>query len=47
MHICIYIYVLFQILFPYRLLHNIKYSSWCYKVVPCWLYILYIVVCVC
>ena len=32
--------------FPYRLLENIKYSSLCYIVGPCWLSILYIVVCV-
>ena len=27
-----YIYILFQILFPYRLLQNMKYSSLCYTV---------------
>ena len=29
------IYILFQILFPYRLLQNIEYSSLCYTVGPC------------
>ena len=37
---------LFQILFPYRLLQNIEYYSVCYTVGPCWLPILYTVVCV-
>ena len=32
-----YISILFQILFPYRLLQNIEYSSLCYTVAPCWL----------
>ena len=41
-----YIYILFQI-FPYRLLHNIKYSSLCYRVHPCWLSIFYVVVSLC
>ena len=39
--------ILFQILFPYRLLQNIEYSSLLYTVGPCWLSILYIVVCIC
>ena len=34
--IYIYINILLQILFPYRLLQNIKYSSLCYTVGPCW-----------
>ena len=42
----IYMYI-FQILFPYRLLQNIDYSSLCSRVGPCWLSILYIVVCMC
>ena len=42
-----YIYILFQILFPYRLLENIEYSSLRYTVGPCWLSILYIVVWIC
>ena len=37
---------LFQSLFPYRLLQNIEYCSVCYTGGPCWLSILYIVVCV-
>ena len=39
----LYINILFQILFPYRLLQNIEYSSLCYEVSPCRLSILYIV----
>ena len=34
-------YVLFKILFHYRLLQDIKYSSLCYTVGPCCLYMLY------
>ena len=34
--ICIYTHILFQILFPYKLLQNIEYSSLCYTVVSCW-----------
>ena len=45
-HTHTYIYF-FQILFPYRLLQNIEYSSLCYTVGPCWLSILYIVVHIC
>ena len=33
-------YILFKILFPYRLLQNIEYSSLCYTVDSCWLSIL-------
>ena len=42
-YIYIYIYkrALFQILFPYRLLQNIEYSSLCYAVGPCF-YLFYI-----
>ena len=36
----------FQILFPYRLLQNIEYSSLCCIVGLCWLSILYVVVCI-
>ena len=43
----IYISILFQILFHYRLLQDIEYSSLCHTVGPCWLSILYIVVCIC
>ena len=35
----------FQILSSHRLLQNIKYSSLCYTVGPCWLFILHKVVC--
>ena len=45
--ICIHESILFQILFPFRLLHNIEQSSLCYTVGPCWLSILNIVVCTC
>ena len=38
----IYIYF-FQILFPYRFLQNIEYSSLCYTIGLCWLPTLYIV----
>ena len=38
------VYMLFQIFFPYRLLQNIKYSSLCYILSPCWLSTLYIAV---
>ena len=31
----IHIYILFQILFPYRLVQNIEYSYLCYTVGPC------------
>ena len=43
---CVCIYIIFQILFPYNLLQNIEYSSVCYTVGPCCLSVLYIVVCV-
>ena len=46
-YIYIHTYILFQILFPYRLLQDIEYSSLCYTVGPYWLSILYIVVCIC
>ena len=39
--------ILFQILFPFRLLRNIDQISLCYTVGPCWLYILNTVVCEC
>ena len=42
----IYISILFQIIFPYRLLQNIEYCSLCYTVGLCWLSILYIVACI-
>ena len=34
-------------LFRYRLLHNIEYISLCYKVGPCVLSVLCVVVCIC
>ena len=42
-----YTYILFQILFPYRLLQDIEYISLCYTVGPCCLPILYIIVYIC
>ena len=33
----IYKIVLYQMLFPYSLLQNTKYSSLCYTIGPCWL----------
>ena len=45
-HTYIYILFLFQILFHYRLLQDIEYSSLCYTVGPCCLSILYVVVCI-
>ena len=43
----IHVSILFQILFPFRLLQNIKQSSLCYTVGPCWLTILNITVYTC
>ena len=40
-------HILFQIIFPYRLLQDIDYSSLCYRVDSSQLSILYIVVCMC
>ena len=37
--------IFFQILFPFRLLHNIEQSSLCYTVGPCWLSILILFIC--
>ena len=42
----VYIYILFLVLFHYRLLQDIEYSSLCYTVGPCCLSILYIYYCV-
>ena len=33
----IYIFIIFQMPFPYRLLQNTEWSSQCYTVDPCWL----------
>ena len=41
-----YIYILFQILFHYRLLQDVEYSSLYYRVGPYCLSILYIVACI-
>ena len=41
----IHVSVLFKILFPFRLLHNIEQSSLCYTVGPCWLSILFMYSC--
>ena len=43
----LYLYIFFQTFFPYKLLQNVEYSSLCYTIGPCWLSILYIVVCLC
>ena len=43
----LHVSILFQILFPFRLLKNIEQSSLCYEVGPCWLPILNITVCTC
>ena len=39
--------ILFQILLPFKLLHNIEQSSLCYTVGPCWLPVLNRAACVC
>ena len=41
----IHMFILFQILFPYRLSQKIRQSSLCYTVGPCWLSISCIVLC--
>ena len=41
------IHTIFHNLFHYSLLQNIEYSSLGYKVGPCWLSILYKVMCIC
>ena len=46
-HLYIYICILFQILFHFKLLQDIEYSSPCYTVGPCCSSILYIVMCIC
>ena len=43
----IHVSILFQILFPFRLLQSIDQSSLCYTVGPCWIPILNIAVCTC
>ena len=44
-HVCVSI--LFQVLFPFYLVHDIEQSYLCYTVGSCWLSILNIEVCVC
>ena len=43
----IHVSILFQILFPFRLLQNTEQISLCYTVGPCWSSILNIAVCAC
>ena len=43
----IHVSILFQVLFPFRLLQNTEQSSLCYTVGPCCLSILNIAVCIC
>ena len=43
----IHVSILFQILFPFRLLQSTEQSSLCYTVGPCWLSILNIAMCTC
>ena len=43
----IYVFILFHIFFPFRLLQNIEQNSLCYTVGPGWLSILNIVMCIC
>ena len=45
--ICTYVSFFFQIIFPYRLLQTIEYSSLCYTAEPCWQSTLYTVMCTC
>ena len=46
MCVCLHVYIYsYSILSPYRLLQNVEYSSLCYTVDPCWLSILYTIVC--
>ena len=49
MCVCVYVCVcvFFFSLFHYVLLQDIEYSALCYAVGPCYLSILYMVVCVC
>ena len=43
----IHVSMVFQILFPFRLLQNIELCSLCYIVGPCRLSVLNIIVCIC
>ena len=40
----LHVSILFQVLYPFRLLQNIELSSLCYRVGPCWLSILNVTV---
>ena len=46
-HTHTHVSIVFQILFPFKLLHGIEQSSLCYAVGPCWLFILNIAVYTC
>ena len=43
---CTYTHFFFQILFSYRISHNIEQSSLCYTGGSCWLPVLYTVLCI-
>ena len=45
-YICVCVCILFHILFHYRFLKGIEYSSLCYTVGPCCLSVLYTVICI-
>ena len=45
--ICIHVSILFQILFPFRVLQSTEQSSLCYTGGPCWLSVLNIAACTC
>ena len=40
-HLYIYTYIIFEIIFHYRLLQDTKYSSLCYTVNLCYLFYIY------
>ena len=40
-------YILFHVLFHYGLSQEIEYGSLCSTVGPCYLFILYVIVCIC
>ena len=47
-HLSMYIiYIPFPIIFHYGMLQDIEYSSLCYTEAPCYLSVLYTVVCTC
>ena len=46
-YVCVYIYTFFHVLFHYGLSRYTEYSSLCCLVRPCYLSILYIIVCIC